>query len=300
MTTAVYTAPRGVVAPIFTPFADSGEIDTSLFIDHALDMLNAGCVALAPFGTTGEGTSLSSNERIDALAALIAAGVDPAMLVPATGLPSLTETAALSKACVDLGCAGVMTLPPYYYKTAPDDGLYAYFEQLIDRVGAPDLRIYLYHIPQIAGVGLSVDLVRRLFADFDEVVAIKDSSGDLANTEALLGIDGLAVYPSAESALGRVLPLGAPGCITASANLVAGPIARLIEAWDRDPEEAATLQPAVTASRLAIQGHPLIEGQKRAKALISGDDRWANVRPPLTPYGADAAAALARDLGLLT
>ena len=299
MTEAAYTAPRGVIAPIFTPFADNGAIETSLFVEHAIALLDEGCVALAPFGTTGEGTSLSSEERIDALAALIAAGIDPAALIPGTGLPSLTETARLSKACMDLGCAGVMTLPPYYYKAASDAGLYDYYARLIELIGFDGLKLYLYHIPQIAGVGLSIDLVQRLFADFDEVVAIKDSSGDLANTEALLAIDGLAVYPSAESALGRVLPLGAPGCITASANLVAGPIARLIEAWDRDPEEAATLQPDVTAARLAVQKHPLIEGQKQAKALISGDARWANVRPPLTTYDADKAAALGRDLGLI-
>ncbi|MEO1611370.1 MAG: dihydrodipicolinate synthase family protein, partial [Pseudomonadota bacterium] len=290
-----FDAPRGVIAPIFTPFEDDGTIATSLFVDHALSLLDAGCVALAPFGTTGEGTSLSSDERIEALAALIAAGVDPAKLIPGAGSSSLTETARLSTACMNLGCAGVMNLPPYYYKAASDEGLYAYFARLIELIGFDDLRLYLYHIPQVAGVGLSVDLVRRLFADFDEVAAIKDSSGDLANTEALLGIEGLAVYPSAESALSRVLPLGAPGCITASANLVAAPIARLIEAWDRDPREASALQPAVTASRLTVQGHPLIEGQKQVKALTTGDERWANTRPPLTPYDAEKGAALGRE-----
>lgn len=292
-------APRGVIAPAFTPFADDGSVDQTRFIDHALGLLDAGCVALAPFGTTGEATSVGIDERLDALAALIAAGADPQKLIPGTGLPSLPETLRLSVGCLDLGCAGVMTLPPFYYKNVPEDGLYAYYARLVEAIGDRAYQLYLYHIPQVAGVGLPVSLVRRLFADFDPIIGIKDSSGDWANTEALLAIEGLTVYPSAESVLDKALPLGAPGCITASANLVAGPIAELIRAWDRDPAAAAALQPAVTAARLAIQKHPLIEGQKRVKALMTGDEVWANVRPPLTPYQGDAAA-LGRELGLLT
>ena len=299
MTQPKTNAPRGVVAPNFTPFDDRGAIDIGRFVDHALALLDEGCVALAPFGTTGEGPSLGVDERLDALSHLIAAGVDPSNLIPATALPSLPETARLSRACVDLGCAGVMTLPPYYYKNVSEDGLYEYFARLVAAIGADDLKLYLYHIPQVAGVGLPVSLVERLFAGFAEVVGIKDSSGDWSNTEALLGIEGLIVYPSAESALDKALPLGAPGCITASANLVAGPIAELIRAWDEDRAKAAKLQPAVTASRLAIQQHPLIEGQKQVKALATGDAAWANVRPPLTAYDPAKAEALGRELGLI-
>lgn len=300
MSRAKFPAPRGVIAPVFTPFTDDGALETSLFIDHSFAMLDEGCVALAPFGTTGEATSVGVEERIEALAALIAAGCDPEKLIPGTGLPSIAETARLSKACLDLGCAGVMTLPPFYYKNVPDDGLYTYFARLIEAIGFDDLKMYLYHIPQVAGVGMPLDVVRRLFADFEAVVGIKDSSGNWDNTEALLAIEGLVVYPSAESALDKALPLGAPGCITASANLVAGAIAELIAAYDEDPAKAAALQPAVTASRLAVQNHPLIEGQKRVKALMTGDERWANTRPPLMPYDPAKGAALGRELGLIS
>ncbi|MEO0363269.1 MAG: dihydrodipicolinate synthase family protein, partial [Pseudomonadota bacterium] len=292
-------APRGVVAPVFTPFNDDLTVATDLFVAHAEALLDEGCVALAPFGTTGEAASLSLDERLDALAALIAAGIDPAKLMPGVGLTNLPETARLARACVDMGCAAVMALPPFYYKGVGDEGLYAYFARLAEAIDHPALALYLYHIPQISGVGLSPALVARLFAEVDAIVGIKDSSGDWANAEALLAIDGLAVYPSAESALGEALPLGAPGCITATANLNARAVADLIAAWDRDPAEAAALQPAVSAARRAVAAHPLIEGQKRVKALASGEPRWANVRPPLAPYGAEAAAALGRSLGLI-
>lgn len=293
-----HNPPRGVIAPVFTPFEDDGSIATDLFVDHALSLMDEGCAALAPFGTTGEALSVGIDERIEALAALIAAGADPARLIPGTGLTSLADTMRLSRACMELGCAGVMALPPFYYKNVPDDGLYAYFARLATALG--EAPIYLYHIPQVAGVGMPAAVVRRLFADFANIVGIKDSSGDWANTEALLGIEGLTVYPSAESALDKALPLGAPGCITATANLNAAAIARLIAAWDEDPAQAAALQPDVTAFRKAVQAHPLIEAQKQVKALVSGEPRWANVRPPLMTYEPAKGEALARELGLLT
>lgn len=291
-------APRGVVAPNFTPFNDDLTIANDLYIEHALALLDEGCAALAPFGTTGEATSVGIDERIATLAALIAAGADPAKLIPGTGLTSLADTARLTRACLDMGCAGAMALPPFYYKNVPEDGLYAYYARLIEAVDHPGFRLYLYHIPQVSGVGLPVSLVRRLFADFEEVVGIKDSSGDWANTEALLGIEGLIVYPSAESALDKALPLGAPGCITATANLNAAAIAALVAAWDEDRAKAAALQPAVTAFRQAVAKHPLIEVQKQVKALITGEPRWANVRPPLMAADPATGAALARELGL--
>ncbi|MFV0475584.1 MAG: dihydrodipicolinate synthase family protein [Pikeienuella sp.] len=291
-------APRGVVAPNFTPFNDDLTIANDLYIEHALALLDEGCAALAPFGTTGEATSVGIDERIATLAALIAAGADPAALIPGTGLTSLADTARLTRACLDMGCAGAMALPPFYYKNVPEDGLYAYYARLIEAVDHPGFRLYLYHIPQVSGVGLPISLVKRLFADFEEVVGIKDSSGDWANTEALLGIEGLIVYPSAESALDKALPLGAPGCITATANLNAAAIAALIAAWDEDPAKAAGLQGPVTAFRQAVAKGPLIEAQKSVKAHLTGEPRWANVRPPLINADPAAGAALARELGL--
>ena len=182
---------------------------------------------LAPFGTTGEALSIGSAERMAAIEGLIASGIDPKLVIPGTGLCNLPETIALSRHAMELGCAGVMTLPPFYFKGMGDDGYFDYFERLIDGVDHPELKIYLYHIPQVSGVGLSVELfVTRLRAAYpDIIVGIKDSSGDWDNTRRLLAIDGLIVYPGAE------LPVidataGGPGCISATANLNGGDIAR--------------------------------------------------------------------------
>ncbi|HKJ62359.1 MAG TPA: dihydrodipicolinate synthase family protein, partial [Hyphomicrobiales bacterium] len=141
--------PRGLIAPILTPFNADGTIAQDLFNAHAHRLLTSGCAALAPFGTTGEALSIGIDERITALVALIADGVDPARLIPGTGLTSIADTARLSIACLERGCAGIMVLPPFYYKSVPDDGITAYFSDLIEAIGHPKPNIFLYHIPQV-------------------------------------------------------------------------------------------------------------------------------------------------------
>ncbi len=285
---------QGVVAPILTPFNDDLSIATDLYIAHAHWLFEQGCVAIAPFGTTGEALSVGIDERIDAIRALVDGGIEPSKMIPGTGLTNIADTARLSRACLEMGCGSVMTLPPFYFKAVTDEGLYDYFARLIDTIG-DDARLFLYHIPPIAVVGLSPALVRRLHADFpDQVVGIKDSSGDWENTRALLDIDRLIVYPGSELPLLDALELGAPGCISATANTNAAPIARVIELHGLGDEPAArSLHEKVTEYRRSIEEAAPIPAQKRLLAMARGDERWANVRPPLTKMPLDAGRELA-------
>ncbi|MBL6597158.1 MAG: dihydrodipicolinate synthase family protein, partial [Candidatus Puniceispirillum sp.] len=220
---------QGLIAPILTPFDDSLKLDQSLYNDLAKHLLATGVSGLAPFGTTGEALSVSHSERKAALDGLVAAGIDPALMIPGTGLCNLPDTIDLCQHAVLLGCAGVMVLPPFYFKGMSDAGLYDYYAQLIAGVNDPRMKIYLYHIPQVSGVGLSIELVRKLHTDFpDIIVGIKDSSGVWDNTKALLEIDGLIVYPGAELPVIEAIRLGAPGCISATANLNGTDIAEVI------------------------------------------------------------------------
>jgi len=291
---------RGVIAPVLTPFNDDLTIATDLYIAHARWLFEQGCVAIAPFGTTGEALSVGIDERIAAIQALLDGGIDPAQVVPGTGLTNIADTARLSRACLDMGCAAVMTLPPFYFKGVSNDGLYAYFQQLITALGA-DARIFLYHIPPIAVVGIPPALVKRLYRDFPaQVVGIKDSSGDWDNTRELLGIDDLIVYPGSELPLLDALELGAPGCISATANVNANAIARVIEAYgDGDIEAAREQLAAVGRFRETVQDYGPIPAQKRLLAIATEDARWANVRPPLTEMsngtGRDLADLLLRE-----
>jgi 4-hydroxy-tetrahydrodipicolinate synthase len=289
---------RGVIAPNLTPFNDDLSVAQDLYIANAERLMADGCVGLAPFGTTGEALSLGIDERMALLKALVQAGIDPAKLVPGTGLTNLPDSIRLTRHSVDLGCAGAMTLPPFYMKGVPDDGLFAYFARLIEGVDRPDLRLYLYHIPQVAGVGIPVDVVARLKKAFPEqVVGIKDSSGDWENTRALFDIPGLIVYPGAELPLLEALDLDGPGCISATANLNAGAIAEIIRLWDDGARDAAKARfEAVRKFRLIVQGYAPIPAQKRLLALWTGDSRWANVRPPLLAMPPEKGEALARQL----
>ena len=162
---------RGVIAPLLTPFNDDLSIATDLYVTHAHWLFEQGCAGIAPFGTTGEALSVGIDERIAAIRVLAESGIDPARMIPGTGLSNVADTARLSRACLDVGCAGVMTLPPFYYKGVPEEGLYRNFSEIIQRVGDDRLRIYLYHIPPVAQVGIPLGLIERLLKDYPGIVA---------------------------------------------------------------------------------------------------------------------------------
>jgi len=288
---------RGVIVPILTPFNDDLSVATDLYVAHAKKLFEQGCAGIAPFGTTGEALSVGIDERIAAIRALVDAGIDPARMVAGTGLSNVKDTARLSRACLDLGCAGVMTLPPFYYKAVTEEGLYRYFEGLLAEIGS-DARVYLYHIPPIAIVGIPPTLAARLHAAFpDNVVGIKDSSGDWSNTQALLDIEGLIVYPGSEMPLIDALELGAPGCISATANLNAHAIAEVVTLYDGgDLAGARAAHANVRRFREALEQQGPIPAQKRLLAIATGDARWANVRPPLTAMPEPEGLALAEEL----
>lgn len=285
---------RGVIAPILTPFNDDYSIALDLYVAHAKWLFEHGCAGIAPFGTTGEALSVGIDERIAAVQALVDGGIDPQRMIPGTGLSNVADTARLSRACFDRGCTAVMTLPPFYYKAVSEDGLYEYFRQLIAEIGS-DVRVFLYHIPPIAIVGIPPPLAARLHADFPEqIVGIKDSSNDWDNTRALLDIEGLTVYPGSELPLLDALDLGSPGCISATANLNASAIARVVELYDQgDKARAVACHDSVNRFRLIMQDYGPIPAQKRLLAMATGDTRWAKVRPPLTAMSEEAGQELA-------
>ncbi len=293
---------RGVIVPLLTPFNDDSSIASDLYVSHAQWLFEQGCAGIAPFGTTGEALSVGVDERIEAVRSLVDAGIDPSRMIPGTGLSNITDTSRLSRACLGLGCAGVMTLPPFYYKAVTEDGLYRYFVRLLESIGK-DARIYLYHIPQVAIVGVSPTLAARLHAEFPgNFVGIKDSSGDWENVSALFDIDGLIVYPGSENPLLDALKLGGPGCISATANLNANAIAQVIKLYDSGEIEAAReLHDGVKRFRRIVEEYGPIPAQKRLLALLGGDSRWANVRPPLLALpedkGRELAAALRDEFG---
>jgi 4-hydroxy-tetrahydrodipicolinate synthase len=274
---------RGVFAAALTPLRDDLSIDRVAFAEHCRRLLDAGCHGVAIFGTTGEANSLSIAERVDAWGALVEDGIPAGELLPGTGACALPDAVTLAREALAIGAPGVLALPPFYYKGVSDEGLFRYFAELIDRVGDDRLRVFLYHIPPMAAVGFSVELIGRLLDAFPGVVVgTKDSAGDAARIERVCKeFPELIVFAGSERFLLDTLRWGGDGCISATCNVTAEQTRAVYDAWEAGADEADALQAALIEARAAYDGRPLIPALKAALLERTGDERWRNLRPPL-------------------
>jgi 4-hydroxy-tetrahydrodipicolinate synthase len=292
-------APRikGVLSPVVTPFKSDYSPDVERFLRHC-QWLVSNNVGLAMFGTNSEGNSLSVEEKKELLEKLVEAGVDPACMMPSTGCCALSDSVRLSAHAAMLGCAGVLMLPPFYYKGVSDEGLYRNFAQVIEQVGDARLRIYLYQIPPVSQVAIGVALIERLLKNYPRNIAgIKDTSGDWTYTTAVLEAfagTGFDVFAGNEAILLATMRAGGAGCISATANVNPAPIRRLFDTWDGADADAQ--QERLNAIRFTFQKYPMISALKEAIAYWSADPGWAKVRPPLVELANEQKAALVADL----
>lgn len=287
----------GVLSPVVTPFKPDLSPDTERFVRQC-KWLIANNVGLAVFGTNSEANSLAAGERMELLEKLVEAGIDPARMMPGTGCCALTDSVRLTAHAVKLGCAGALMLPPFYYKGVSDEGLYRNYAEIVERVGDARLQIYLYHIPQVTQVPISLALIERLLKAYPKNIAgTKDSSGDWNNTKATLGAfakDGFDVFPGSETFLLAGMRSGGKGCISATANVNPVAIHKLYTEWKSDA--ADELQKGLDRIRLIFQKYPMIPAMKRAIAHWSAHAGWATVRPPLVEVDAEQSKALIADL----
>jgi 4-hydroxy-tetrahydrodipicolinate synthase len=289
----------GVLVPVLTPFGSDLMPDSAAFIEHCRWLLAQGADGLAIFGTTGEANSLSVEEKMDLLDALIEGGIPATRLMPGTGMCALTDSVRLTSHATKMGCGGVLMLPPFYYKGVPDDGLCAGFSEVIERVGDPRLRVYLYHIPPVSQVPISLNLIERLITSYPGVVVgLKDSSGEWSNTLSVLQrFPGFITFAGSEVFLLDTLRNGGSGCITATGNVNPGGIRKVYEQW-RHPQ-ADALQMRITEIRNAIQSYPMIPALKTIISNFYDDPKWLTVRPPLLCLDSTQRKALMDEIGAL-
>lgn len=282
---------RGVLSPVIMPFTADLTPDAKRLVTQCRWLLSQGC-GIALFGTTGEANSLSVEEKIDLLDALVDGGICPRRMMAGTGLCALTDTVRLTAHAVNRGCAGVLMLPPFYYKGVTEDGLFRSYAEVIERVGDPRLHIYLYHIPSVAQVSIPLSLIERLVRAYPgTVVGIKDSGGDWAYHKAILErFPGFHVFCGSETVLLKTMRGGGAGCISATANINGAAIHKLFSKW-RQPD-AEGQQSLVTHVRSEMQKYPMIPALKQVVAHYSGDMEWTRVRPPLVELEAQHKARL--------
>lgn len=294
----------GVLAPVVTPFKADLSPDEERFIRHCQWLLSQSC-GLAVFGTNSEANSMSAAERMSLLDALIASGLDPSRMMPGTGCCSMTETVELTAHALKHGCAGVLMLPPFYYKNVNEEGLYRYFSEVVQRVGDTRLKIYLYHIPPVAIVGITPKLVERLLNAYPTAIAgMKDSSGDWNNTETFL--DAFAartfdVFVGSESFLLANMRHGGVGTISATANVNPAAIHKLYAvasavSADNDAEQQQARLNLVRDVFSSRKFPSMIAALKQAIAIYANDPDWTRVRPPLVALTKAQARLLATDL----
>ena len=287
----------GVLSPVVTPFAPDLSPDADRFVRQCRWLLSQN-VGLAVFGTNSEANSLSVEEKIDLLDRLVGAGVDPARMMPGTGCCALPDSVRLTAHAVKLGCGGALMLPPFYYKGVSDDGLFRSFAEVIERVGEARLRVYVYHIPPVSQVPITLGLVERLLKAYPvQTAGMKDSGGDWKNTQAFLDAfakSGFDVFAGSETFLLQNMRHGGAGCISATANVNPGPIARLFDTWqavDADQQQAR-----LDEIRGVFSKFPMIPALKAAIAHYGGDASWGTVRPPLVDLTPASTKALVAEL----
>ena len=289
---------EGVLAPVITPFRKDYSPDADRFVRHCRWLLKSGCAGLAVFGTNSEANSMSVAEKRRLLEALVAGGVPATALMPGTGHCALSDSIELTRAAVELGCAGVLMLPPFYYKGVPDEGLYRSFAEVIERVGDERLQLYLYHIPPVSQVPITLQLIEKLISKYAGIVAgVKDSSGDWSNTKAMLDAfakEGFDVFAGSEVFLLDNMRGGGKGCITATGNVNPGAIDRLYRNWRS--ADADKMQAGITATRKIVQKQPMIPALKAVVAHFGNDPQWKTCRPPLIELNASQEKELISEL----
>ena len=277
-------AAEGLWSPALTPIDGELRPDTARYTAHLHRLLENGCHGVTVFGTTGEATSFSAEEREAVLEAAVAAGIPPAQIMVGTGCAALSDTVRLTRHALSLGCTQALMLPPFYYKGVSDEGLYAAFAETVERVGDAALKVYFYHFPKLSMVPITHPVIERLLKAYPGTfVGLKDSSGDAEGCAAYIeSFPDLAVFPGTEALMLDMLEKGAAGCITASANVNGPAIRRVWEAFKAGDEAKTEHQAAITALRQILQANPMIPVMKHILATSLGDPAWNALRPPLT------------------
>ena len=278
----------GLSVALATPFDVAGNIAVDAMIGQARRCLAAGCASVTLFGTTGEGSSIGTQEREHVLAAFLDAGIEAREIVMGVLVDAAEDAAAQAGHALSRGARNVLLAPPSYFKNVSDDGLFAWFSAVFTLLGDRARDVIVYNIPSVTMVPLSVALIGRLRAAFPAIVTgVKDSSGDWPFTESLLRAHGdLIILIGDERHLAKGVRMGGQGAISGMANFLPREV-RLMAEEGRDDA-------AVENFVVELLKHPVTPAVKAMVARLSGDELWLAVRPPLVSISGEGRNQLAQ------
>lgn len=283
----------GVNVAVLTAMTPDLAIDIDLTAAHCRWLLAQGANGLGILGTTGEANSFGVSERIAYMEGLAERGLPTEKMLPGVGIPALTDTVTMARRAAELGCRGALVLPPFFYKNPSEDGLFAYYSEIVQRLGGA-LKIYFYHFPAQSAVPITIPLIERLLRAYPGAFkGLKDSTGDWSNTKSYIdhfAADGFEVYSGDDSHLLQNLQAGGAGSISAASNVSAAMNARVYGNWNNPA--AADAQKTLAAMRGAVSGPTLIPGLKALVARHTGEPAWETVRPPHVKLTAEQKAKL--------
>jgi 4-hydroxy-tetrahydrodipicolinate synthase len=276
------TAFRGVWPALLVPLNADLNIDHASLAAHVRSLLEAGCGGVTLFGTTGEGPSFSVTERCAALDALVGQGIPAARIMVSTSCAALPDTVELTQHAISHGVHGCLMLPPFFFKGVSDAGIVDSYRYVMDQVDKDKLRLYLYHIPQVAGVGLSQQVIRTLHTLYPRnIMGIKDSACNTEHSLALANafMKDLTVYVGYEPDLPALARLGSTGAISGLANFLPRLVQRLITHPDH-PQTAAQRERVLHLLQI-LSAYSLMPALKGVMTILSNNPAWLRVRPPL-------------------
>lgn len=265
----------GLSAAMTTPFHANGTLDLPRLTQHAQWCLSNGCASVTVFGTTGEGASIGTADREQVLGALAAAGIDSERVVYCVAASSILEAVHQGRMAAEFGARNILLTPPFYFKGVSDDGVFAWFEAVLQKLGPNACKVILYNIPSVTHVPLSVELIERLKREFPGLIAgVKDSSGNWEYTQRLLAAHGdLAILIGDERYLAEGVRRGGQGAISGLANICPD-ILHPLAMNGQDDQRINRLVDEVLK-------YPVMPAVKALLARRTGDEAWMNVRPPL-------------------
>lgn len=287
---------RGILCAAITPVTPGLQIDSARLARHCTALLDAGCAFISTFGTTGEGASFSSAEKVTSLEALAAAGIPMARLVPAVMTPGVEEAAIMLKALDRLGCRAALILPPFYYGNASEEGIVEFFDAMLARAGATDIDLLLYNIPQLSRIAFTPSLIRQLLARFGKrIVGLKDSTGNADNGEMLVRtFPELSIFTGDDRVLPRLLAAGGAGMIGGLPNVFARDLRKFYDAPTGPGADELKRQAALRI--VSVDGHGGLLALKAILARLYDDAEFLRPMVPLVALSAGVQETVLKEV----